>query len=54
LEEIVFDRVFFEDALVTKAPSWSWAWEEWEFEQPRFQSKATAKWRRQWLAHRVK
>ena len=54
LDPIVFDRVFFEDALVTKAPGWTWGWEEWEFEQPRFQSKAAAKWRREWLPHRLK
>lgn len=54
LEAIAFDRVFFEDALVTKAASWTWEWEGWEFDHPRFQSKATAKWRRQWLPHRLK
>jgi hypothetical protein len=54
LESIAFDRVFFEDALVTKAPSWSWEWESWEFDHPRFQSKSTAKWRREWLPYRLK
>jgi hypothetical protein len=54
LETIAFDRVFFEDALVTKAASWTWEWENWEFDHPRFQSKATAKWRREWLPHRLK
>ncbi len=54
LDAIVFDRVFFEDALVTKAPAWTWGWEELDFEQPRFLSKATAKWRRESLPHRLK
>jgi len=54
LEAISFDRVVFEDALITKAPSWTWAWECWEFDQPRFQSKATAKWRAKFGPNRLK
>jgi hypothetical protein len=51
---ILFDRVFFDDGLTTKAPSWSWGWNGWEFDLPRFKSRATAKWRRNWLPHRLK
>jgi hypothetical protein len=54
LETIAFDQVFFEDTLITKAASWTWEWDELEFEGPRFQSKATARWRREWLPHRLK
>jgi hypothetical protein len=53
LESLEFDRVLFEAPHVTKAPSWTWAWEGWEFDQPRFQSKATAKWRRKQLPYRL-
>jgi hypothetical protein len=54
LETILFDKVFFEDALVTKAPGWSWNWNQWDFHHPRFHSKGTAKWRRELLPHQLK
>jgi hypothetical protein len=54
-EDIVFDRVSFEDALITSAPDWTWGgWREWSFEPPRFLSKATAKWRRKSLPYLLK
>ena len=52
--QVFFDRIFFDDGLTTKAPSWSWSWNGWEFDQPRFRSKATGRWRREWLPHRLK
>jgi hypothetical protein len=55
LPTIVFDRVSFEDALITSAPDWTWrGWQEWAFEPPRFLSKATGKWRRKSLPYRLK
>jgi hypothetical protein len=53
-EQITFDRIFFDDQLITKAQQWSWDWTAFEFEQARFKSKATAKWRRESLPHRLK
>lgn len=49
LEPIPFDRIHFEEALLTRAPDWTWAWEEMNFRQPRFLSQATETWRREWL-----
>jgi hypothetical protein len=46
LGKIEFDYFAFEDSLVTNAPDWSWAWEEFDPEHPRFLSEATARWRR--------
>lgn len=50
--QIIFDRIFFDDGLTTKAPSWSWSWNGFELDQPRFTSKATSRWRRKWLPYR--
>ncbi len=54
LPTIAFDRLSLEDKLLTKAASWSWEWEGWEFDLPRLQSKATANWRRTFLPYRLK
>lgn len=51
-ESFTFEKVSFNNELTTKAPVWSWAWRDLEFDKPALQDPATAKWRKTWLPHR--
>lgn len=54
LETIEFDKLAFEDCLMTKAPRATWSWKDFEPDQPQHQSARTKRWRRDWLPHRAK
>lgn len=52
IEGLHFEKLSFNNDLTTKAPAWSWAWQELQFDKPGLQDPAVAKWRRDRLRYR--